>query len=581
MLRGWLTSRTDHNNATGTQDWLMIAEPIDCPPEDESYRVTEHLGGHGLWMPNLYGGGKTALLRFRDNVRFTVHADDSASLTGTAYVYSAGGGPGMGDEWQMNLTWTYKGQGPAFGGPKIERPALQPPWLSNTWRYWDLDSGTITRPGSSLSVTQRPANGKYPLQVGDSANNKNERYGMSMWLYWKRTEAGGACWSGIGDFNVELIHIAPEGDCCPAPDTYNLGVAQDYNVFVCGDYNGAVDVRGKVAAAGDASFTNFSIGESANGGDVLVVGGNVTLDAGTVHGSAKYGASGTATGSVNFVNGAMTQGNPIDFGAACAAASSTSGSLGGLDATGTTVVQPWGGIELSGSDLNTNVFTVSGTDITATSHVILTVPAGAKVVINVTGVSADFSAMGITVNGGMPSRILWNAPTATSINLASLQLPGSLLAPNAAVTFNNGHIRGTLIAASVTGNGEAHQYLFDGDIEVDNCPDDDPTPKALCAVEYDLVNAWPGGFQASVKVHYNGPPVSGWLVDWLFAGSEIVVYGWNGLYSQGGNGVWVYNAAWNGVLHGGEVIELGFIGAGTPLMPTAFWLNLKKCQVLP
>src|SRR5690606_23275872 len=43
-------------------------------------------------------------------------------------------------------------------------------------------------------------------------------------------------------------------------------------------------------------------------------------------------------------------------------------------------------------------------------------------------------------------------------------IKGTLLAPNASVNFNNGHIDGSLIVGSITGTGESHNFLFEGSI---------------------------------------------------------------------------------------------------------------------
>lgn len=41
----------------------------------------------------------------------------------------------------------------------------------------------------------------------------------------------------------------------------NLGIAQDYNVFVFGDMNQSSDAEGRVAVGGNATFTNFGIAD--------------------------------------------------------------------------------------------------------------------------------------------------------------------------------------------------------------------------------------------------------------------------------------------------------------------------------
>jgi uncharacterized repeat protein (TIGR01451 family) len=54
--------------------------------------------------------------------------------------------------------------------------------------------------------------------------------------------------------------------------------------------------------------------------------------------------------------------------------------------------------------------------------------------------------------------MLWNFADATSIQIANFAWHGSILAPIAAVTFDNGQLNGTLIAGSLFGTGETHLH---------------------------------------------------------------------------------------------------------------------------
>ena len=49
-------------------------------------------------------------------------------------------------------------------------------------------------------------------------------------------------------------------------------------------------------------------------------------------------------------------------------------------------------------------------------------------------------------------------------------IEGAVLAPYAAVNFNGGHIDGTMIAGSLSGNGESHAYSFLGDPNLPTAP---------------------------------------------------------------------------------------------------------------
>ena len=180
--RGWLSTESDHAYRPLTMDFLFIGQPW-CEAAVERYAVQHHLNGHALWFPGLYADGQTAVLRFRDGAEFIIHEDGTATLTGTAYVY--GGGP-TGDAWQVTLEYVQR-SGAGSGGPKREQAAIQPMWLTETWAYFDMTSGVMTQPGSTVNLSVMPADGRYPFQFGDSANNKNARLGASAWFFYDRT----------------------------------------------------------------------------------------------------------------------------------------------------------------------------------------------------------------------------------------------------------------------------------------------------------------------------------------------------------------------------------------------------------
>ncbi|HLO49911.1 MAG TPA: collagen-binding domain-containing protein, partial [Kamptonema sp.] len=120
----------------------------------------------------------------------------------------------------------------------------------------------------------------------------------------------------------------------------DLGPANNYNVFVFGDMNQSSDSEGRVAVGGNATFTNFGIGDrlsNSNGSDArLVVGGNLNYNGGQVFGgNAVYGGTATLSGGANTNNGSFIKGSsPVDFNAAKQELSKLSSDLGGIAATG-------------------------------------------------------------------------------------------------------------------------------------------------------------------------------------------------------------------------------------------------------
>jgi hypothetical protein len=119
-------------------------------------------------------------------------------------------------------------------------------------------------------------------------------------------------------------------------------------------------------------------------------------------------------------------------------------------------------ITLSGADPDLNIFAVDGADLSAANTLRIVVPQGSTVLVNVSGASVQMSGFGILLEGVQSSHVLYNFCEATSLTMQGISVEGTVLAPNAAVVFNNGQLNGTLVAASFEGNGETHDVLFAG-----------------------------------------------------------------------------------------------------------------------
>ena len=255
-----------------------------------------------------------------------------------------------------------------------------------------------------------------------------------------------------------------------AGGSFDLGAASDFNVFVFESFTDAYDVGGRVAAGTFATLQYFSVNHQNPGGDALVVGEDMVLDDGTVYGDAVYGLTASVAPSVNFAaGGGLQQGSPIDFAAAEADLEATSAALASQAATGTTVVQPWNGIELDGQEAGLNVFSVNGADLSAAVVLEIHSPVGSTVLVNVGGTTVQATSMGFSLGGVGPDDVLFNFSQATDLTIEQISFQGSILAPHADVAFNNGNIDGQLVANSLAGTGEPHWVQFDGDLSAGPC----------------------------------------------------------------------------------------------------------------
>lgn len=258
----------------------------------------------------------------------------------------------------------------------------------------------------------------------------------------------------------------------------NLGIAQNYNVFVFGDMNQSSDSEGRVAVGGNATLTNFGIADrltNSNGTDTrLVVGGDLTYNNGQIFGGNAV-VGGTVKTPVYFncsPNCGVSSGKPIDFDAARQELNNLSEYLGGLTST-TTTEYKWGGIHLQGNYSDLNVFTIDGSKFSNSSYLNLNgVGSNSSVVLNILGNSVDIKYFGLNMNGVNKQNVLFNFVDATQVTTTGFSFQGSVLATKANVNFSNGNVEGTLVAASLSGSGEFHNSQFTGNLP--NFPQ--PTP---------------------------------------------------------------------------------------------------------
>jgi len=245
--------------------------------------------------------------------------------------------------------------------------------------------------------------------------------------------------------------------------------AKDYNVFVFKNYKASnSDVQGRLAAGGDVQISNYSVGtslpSSANKSANLVVGGKLTASNGQLaHGSAVAKSLsvsqnfGAPTGTISIAP------MPVDFSAEQLRLSSLSTTLATMSQTAGVINKfQYGGFTLTTAITGLSVFNITAAN--ANNFTLTATKPGAVVLINVAGTSASFQNMGFSFSGIDAAHVLFNFQDATTLTLGGIGFLGSILAPKADVNFNNGNMTGTMIAKSLTGNGEFHLATFQGDL---------------------------------------------------------------------------------------------------------------------
>jgi choice-of-anchor A domain-containing protein len=218
---------------------------------------------------------------------------------------------------------------------------------------------------------------------------------------------------------------------------------------------GTSSAAGALAAGGDVSLSGYAVGTLLSGGGLssaLVSGGNLAMTASGVTGDAWV--AGTASLSSSSVSGALhAPATHLDFAGAQSHLLALSTQLAALSANGTVTVRS-NGTTLSGADPSLDVFALTTAALAAAPDLIVSVPASAVAVINVTGAAGQLLNTAFHPGALSPQQLVLNFPAATSLAISGVGLGASVLAPLAAVRFDNGVLQGQVLAGSFAGGGQ-------------------------------------------------------------------------------------------------------------------------------
>jgi hypothetical protein len=90
---------------------------------------------------------------------------------------------------------------------------------------------------------------------------------------------------------------------------------------------------------------------------------------------------------------------------------------------------------------------------------------------------------------------------------------------------------------------------------------------------------WGTGFTAALTITNAGGPITGWTLQYTYAGDQQLAQGWSGNWSQEGAAVSVTSESWNGTLAAGGSAQIGanFSYSGGNPAPAAFRVNGAAC----
>ncbi|MBW8737988.1 MAG: cellulose-binding domain-containing protein [Streptomyces turgidiscabies] len=115
-------------------------------------------------------------------------------------------------------------------------------------------------------------------------------------------------------------------------------------------------------------------------------------------------------------------------------------------------------------------------------------------------------------------------------------------------------------------------------------PDPKPSPDksvpAFCDVDYDLVNEWPDGFQATISVTTT-KALDGWSISWSFRDGQRVSQMWDANFRQDGARVTATAADYNRAVAQDGTVSFGFLSSwqGTNGAPFDVTLNGSHCTI--
>ncbi|MFK7927547.1 MAG: choice-of-anchor A family protein [Myxococcota bacterium] len=352
------------------------------------------------------------------------------------------------------------------------------------------------------------------------------------------------------------------GSACPLAsairdnDTDFNNMADEWGILAGSDATLSGSSQGALRVFGDGDLYSFNVGSSslnhysyAGYGDLYARSGTFAGDvrAATVDADQTVSTSGTTTETA--FNGHI---------ASYMQALST--DMSNLNINGDTTVQSWGTVDFKGTHPMMNSFEVSAADFAASTWMTIDVPTGSTAVINVLGTTAEFGPTGVGLTGVTASKVVYNFPDATTLELDGVSVKGQIVAPNADIDLVSGDVTGSISGNVLDGTITQYNAAFDGR----SCAVVAAKAAPNCTVTHTVTNAWTGGYNATVTISNSGSAASSWSAGWEFANGESVSSGWGGVWTQTSTVVDIENASWNGVLGAGGSVSIGYTGSGTP-----------------
>jgi len=218
-----------------------------------------------------------------------------------------------------------------------------------------------------------------------------------------------------------------------------------------------------LAVGDDANLSNYEVGTLLPTNCLtytLVVGNDITYANGNVAGGMiAYGNTASLTSVTDECGTAVQTSNVLNFAPIMNGLVSVSSSIAQAPQQGSSQ-QYYSTLEISGV-AQINYVTISSDLFSQVTAITVNIPADSWIFITVTGSDVKFAELDITLSATTNvSYVLWNFAQASELELYGISVKGSLLAPLAAIQFDNGNIDGSICGSSFNGTGELHLYPY-------------------------------------------------------------------------------------------------------------------------
>lgn len=173
---------------------------------------------------------------------------------------------------------------------------------------------------------------------------------------------------------------------------------------------------------------------------------------------------------------------------------------------------------------------------------------GTPSVSSITSSSASLAWSASTDNVGVTGYTVRNASTGAV--LATTTSPSATLSGLSASTSYTVNVVARDAAGNTSTASSSRTFSTSG------------VTAGACTAVLTVVNSWPDGFQAEVKVTAGSSATNGWTTAFTLASGTSISNLWSGKLTTSGSAATVANADWNGQVGAGQSTTYGFVVAG-------------------